>query len=371
MKKMIIVTALFICFNISSSYAVSIEEVKEAEEGLSVTARESVEKINESFSFYDTAKNIYNGSFEADIPYVAGKIRDVLFSEIKINAKIMGAVILLGVISSFLSNLSTFSQGGAREVSFMCTYSVLAGISASGFYEISECAGMAIEDMGLFIKALIPVLTGLSAAEGRVISASVLHTEVLAVTAISSFVVENAVMPLTYAAFAVKFINNMTDEVSLGNLGRMADKLSKKLMSFMMLIFTGMLSLTSFAAGTVENMGMKTARFALNTFVPVTGGALSETVSSITASAGMIKNSAGISGIIAISLIAAYPVIKCAAVSFLYNFTGAVLEPVCDKRLSGAVTAVGECMGMILAAISVTAVQYIISASVLLTVYGR
>ncbi len=372
MKKIIIITVLMICFNAWEISAVSFDDIAAAENGLTETAAENIGKISDGFSFSGTAERIAEGSYTADVSGVMRKAADMLFAEISANAKIMAAVILLGIITSFISNISSsFSGGGVSEAAFMCSYAVLAGLSASGFYEISECAKTAMEDMGLFVKALIPVLTLLSAAEGRIISATALHGQVLATAAISSFITESVIMPLIYASFAVKFVNNMTEAVSLNNLGKMTDKLSKRIMSFMMLIFTGVLSLTSFAAGTAENMGMKTARFALNTFVPVTGGALAETVTSICASAGMIKNSAGMAGIVAIVLIAAYPVIKCAAVSFIYNFAGAILEPVSDSRLSSAVSAVGECMGMLLATVAVSAAQYVISAAVLLTAYGR
>ena len=372
MKKILIITVIIFCFNIEKISAVTFEDISSAEMGISVTAHENIEKVSDNFSFSETAKSIAEGSYAADASGAFKKLVDILFAEISANARVMAAVILLGIITSFVSNISSsFSSSGASEAVFMCSYAVLAGISASGFYEISECAKTAVEDMGLFVKALIPVLTMLSAAEGRVISATALHGQVIATAAIGSFIIESVIIPLAYASFAIKLINNMTDAASLNNLSKMTDKFSKRIMGFMMLIFTGVLNITAFAAGTAENMGMKTARFALNTFIPVTGGALAETVTSICASAGMIKNSAGIAGIVAIVLIAAYPVVKCIAVSFIYNFTGAILEPVTDSRLSSAVTAVGECMGMLLATVSVTAAQYIISAAVLFSAYGR
>ena len=372
MRKILIIALIFSCFNIGKISAVSFDDIISAENGISVTASENIAKISDDFSFYETAKNISKGIYTADTSGMLKKLIDILFAEISANARIMAAVILLGIITSFVSNISSsFSSSGASEAVFMCSYTVLAGISASGFYEISQCAKSAVEDMGLFVKGLIPVLTMLSASEGRVISAAALHGQVLATAAISSFIIESVIMPLVYASFAIRLINNMTDAVSLNNLSKMTDKFSKRIMGFMMLIFTGVLNLTAFAAGTAENMGIKTARFALNTFIPVTGGALAETVTSICASAGMIKNSAGIAGIVAIVLIAAYPVIKCAAVSFIYNFTGAIIEPVADHRLASAVSAVGDCMGMMLATVSVTAAQYIISAAVLLNAYGR
>ena len=346
------------------------EMVREVESSISARTMDNIINVYPEFSFYETAEKIKSGNYDASLKGVVMKGVDMIFSEVRSNVKIMGAVMLLGILCSFVSNLASgFGSGGVSDAAFLCCYALLAGISATGFNEISECAKASIEDMGVFMKSLIPMLSVLSASEGRVISASVLHTEILTAIAISSYITENVILPLLYASFALKFINNMTGSKSLTNLSVMVDRFMRRILGFTLLIFTAVLSLSGFAAGTAENMGIKTARFAVGTFVPVAGGALADSVSAITASMGMIKNSAGIAGIIAILLIAAYPVIKCAAVSFIYNLTGAVLEPVCDTRLSKAVTSVGEVMGMLFGIVSVTAAQYVISAAILLFSY--
>lgn len=368
MRKILLLFLIFLTLNTLPVFGVSFEKVQDAEKGISETAASNIDMVAGNFSFYDMAKSIYEGSYSSDLRGIIQKGIDMLFEEVRVNVKIMGSVMLLGILCSFLSNLaSSFGSGEVTEAAFLCCYALLAGMSATGFSQMVSCTTETINDMSFFMKSLIPLMSMLSAAEGKVITASLMHTEILMATALSSFVIEKVVLPLLYASFALKFINNITKSLSLTNLVRMADKLTKRILGFTFLVFTAVLSLSSFAAGTAENMGMKTARFAVSSVVPVAGGVLADSVSAITASCGMIKNSAGIAGITVIFLMAAYPVIKCAAVSFIYNFTGAVLEPVCDTRLSVAVTSVGECMGMLFGIISVCAAQCIISSAILLS----
>lgn len=365
-----LVVALMIIFFLIPSYAADMSDISAVENAISERAADNIMKVNPDFSFYDTAEAIKAGNYEANLKGIVKKGIGILFSEVRANMKIMGVVLLLGILCSFVANLaSSFGSGGVTEAAFLCCYALLAGIAVTGFYEISECARESIEDMSLFMKSLIPMLSVLAASEGRVITASVLHTEILTATAISSYITEKVILPLIYASFALKFINNMTGNKGLSNLSTMTDKFTRRILSFTLLIFTAVLSLSGFAAGTVENMGMKTARFAVSTFVPVAGGALADSVSAITASMGMIKGSVGIAGIMAVALIAAYPVIKCASVSFIYSFTGALLEPVCDTRLSKAITSVGEVMGMLFGLVSITAAQYIISSAIMIFTY--
>lgn len=368
MKKILFLVIFLSLFSALPSFAVSLEDVLDAERGITEGAAENILIANENFSFYDTVKNISGGTYSMDLKGILKKTLDMFFSEIRTNVKILSSVMLLGIVCTLISNLEKgFGNSGVTEASFLCCYGIIAGISAAGFSDVCDMVKNTIADMSLFAKSLVPVLTSMSIAQGKVITAPIMHTQILVGTSLCSIVTEKVIMPLTYCAFAVRFINNMTGSLSLSRFSALIDSVCKKIMSFMLLVFTATLALTGFAAGTAENMSMKTARLALSSFVPVAGGALADTVSALSASAGMIKNAAGIAGIIVVVLMSAYPVIKCAAMSFLYGIAGAVLEPVCDKRLSSAVTAIGECMGMLFALVSVSAAFYIISAAIMIS----
>lgn len=328
-------------------------------------AEESINAVG-GFSFYEAAQSIYSGTYTADFKGVLKKTLDMLFSELANNVRLMAAVTVLGVICTFISGLRAENKS-VSEAAFTACYSVLAGLTAAGFSDASQMVIESVENMQLFTKSLVPALTSMAIAEGRVISAPLMHTQVLTGSVIAAFIVKNAVLPLVYASFAIKFINNLMPEKSLGRLSGLLDKICRRILSFTLLIFTAMLTLTNFAAGTADNLSLKTARFALSTAVPVAGGALADTVSSLAASASMIKSSAGAAGIMAIAAIGAYPVIKCAAMSFLYNFSGAVLQPVADERFSSAVGAVGECMGMLFAVVAVSAALYVIATAIMIS----
>lgn len=362
MKKIVFGALIIMLIGMNAS-AASLDELSAVE--IPSEAQESIDAVG-GFSFYEAAQGIYSGTYTADFKGVLKKTLDMLFSELAKNVRLMAAVTVLGVLCTFISGLRAESKS-VSEAAFISCYSVLAGLTAAGFSDASAMVKDSLESMLLFTKSLVPTLTSMAIAEGKVISAPLMHTQVLAGAVAAAFIVKNAVLPLVYAAFAVKFINNLMPEKSLGKLSALLDKICRRILSFTLLIFTAMLTLTNFAAGTAENLNLKTARFAISTIVPVAGGALADTVSSLAASASMIKSSAGVAGIMAIAAMAAYPVIKCAAMSFLYGFSGAVLQPVADERFSSAVSAVGECMGMLFAVVAVSAALYVIATAIMIS----
>lgn len=363
MKKLVCFVFVFGIFLCRGSYAVSLSDISSVE--LPETSKENVDIVG-GFSFYEVAEKIYEGRYTADFKGVIKKTLDMLFSEVAKNIKLMAAVTLLGVICTFTSNLRAENRA-VTEASFIACYAVLAGLTAAGFSDVSQMVNNSISDMTLFMKSLVPVLTTMAIAEGKVISAPLLQTQVLTGSVLAAYIVKNAVLPIIYASFCVKFVNNLMPYKSLERLSALLDKICRRILSFTLLVFTAMLALTNFSAGTVENLSLKTARFALSSVVPAVGGALADTVSSLAASASMIKSSAGAAGIIAIVAMSAYPVIKCAAMSFLYNLTGAVMEPVADSRFSSAVSAISDCMGLLFAVMAVSAALFIISTAIMLS----
>lgn len=361
--KVFFLVMIFLFLNGCPASALSDGAVSEAAAGITASATENIGRADGTFSFYDAVTRMSEGTYRADLRGVLKKTADMLLSELSDNARLMGAILLLAIVTSFLSHL----EGRVTEAAFLCSYAVLCGIVATGFTEAVTLAKTAVSDLAVFVKSLVPVLTGMAVAEGKVITAPVMHTQVLIVASVASWVLEKAVLPLGTASFAIKFINQISASVSLGNLAKLTDTICRRLLSFLLLIVTATLSLTGFAAGTAETMKLKTARFAVSAFVPVAGGALSDTVSALSASANLLKNSIGTARIVAICLIAAYPAISCGAMSLLYSVTGAVIEPVADKRLSSAVTAVGECMGLLFAVVAAAAVVFIVSTAILLS----
>ncbi|MDP4133156.1 MAG: stage III sporulation protein AE [Bacillota bacterium] len=369
MKKIILLLAFFIF--LIPSYAISLEDAGAADDGLTSGALENIYKVDENFSFMDITKNITEGHFSTDLKGVASKGLSVFFKEVSSNVKIMSALLLLGIFCTLLTNMqSSFGHVGTGEAAFFCCYAVLAGIAAVGFKEAADMVNSAMDSMNLFVESMIPAITSLSIAQGKIVSAPIMNTQILIGASLCDLVVKKIVMPLTYGVFALRFVNNMTQTQNLTKLCELMQKTAKWILGLMLLLFTAILSITNYAAGTTETLSLKTAKFAVRTFIPVAGGALSDTVSALTASAGAIKSAVGIAGIVVIALISAYPLIKAAALTFLYNVMAAVLEPVSDTRMSKAVGAIGECMGMLFAQLAVSAVMMIMSTAILITASG-
>ena len=98
-------------------------------------------------------------------------------------------------------------------------------------------------------------------------------------------------------------ISSISPELKLDGLSDIIKKSVFGTLSFAAAIFSTILSLKGIMAISSDNLISKGIKLAVNSAVPVVGGAISEAYSSIVGSLSLLKNAVGMFGIVAVSVI--------------------------------------------------------------------
>ena len=114
-------------------------------------------------------------------------------------------------------------------------------------------------------------------------------------------------------------------------------------------IFTAFITLEGITGNNIDNVSIKSAKFAISSYVPILGGYLTEGFDLALASIVLIKNSIGIIGIIVILLLALSPVIKIAVFILTLKITAGIIEPICDNRIASFVESISKNMSLLIA----------------------
>jgi stage III sporulation protein AE len=80
----------------------------------------------------------------------------------------------------------------------------------------------------------------------------------------------------------------------------------------------------------------------------------------------ILKNAIGIAGLIIIVLICFIPVVKIMALITIYRLTGAIIEPVSDKRIVQCITDLGNSLTLIFAMVVSVAVMFLLSITIVI-----
>ena len=209
----------------------------------------------------------------------------------------MTAVLLLCSMLTAYQNSLTESGETVQTVAVLCLSGAVA-VPAVGFI---GTAGDVIAQCANLFLAYIPIMAVMLAASGKAVSSASYQALTVAAGQGVMRVSSDMILPLLHIFLGIAVSSGIAPQVGLGGFLSLITKLTKWLLGFVMAIFTAVLSLRQAASGALDSLGSKAARFALSSFVPVVGGALSEAYKTVQGSLHVLRSGLGIFVILALA----------------------------------------------------------------------
>ncbi len=253
---------------------------------------------------------------------------------------------LLLVILLFCALTESVSQevgkSGVKAASLAGTLAVTAVAVA----DVNSLLGLGtgvIEKMASFSDVLLPVVAAVTAATGAVTGAAARQMAAALFSNLLIDMIHGLLVPLLYGYIAASVA-----QAALGReeLKRMADLLKWAVTTFitiLMTVFVSYLVTSGVVAGTADAAAVKAAKFAISGAVPVVGGILSDAAETVLASAGVLRGTVGVFGMVTILGMCLIPLVRLAVHYLAYKLVAALScalgsGPACSlvDRLSSA-----------------------------------
>ena len=114
-------------------------------------------------------------------------------------------------------------------------------------------------------------------------------------------------------------------------------------------IFTTYISITGVVSGSTDAAALKATKVTISSVVPVVGGILSDASEAVLVTAGLMKNAAGVYGMIAVLALFLNPFLRIGLQYLLLKATAALGGIFSVKEMSGLAEDFGTAMGLLLA----------------------
>lgn len=234
---------------------------------------------------------------------------------------------LLLVILLFCSLAETVGQeagkGGGKAASLAGTLAVAAVAVA----DVNSLLGLgmgAIEKMASFSDVLLPIVAAVAAATGAVTGAAARQMAAAVFSNLLIDLIHGLLVPLLYGYIAASVA-----QAALGReeLKRMADLLKwtvTALITVLMTAFVGYLTASGVVAGAADAAAVKAAKFAISGAVPVVGGILSDAAEAVVASAGVLRGTVGVFGMVTILGLCLVPLVRLTVHYLAYKLAAAL-----------------------------------------------
>ena len=269
------------------------------------------------------------------------------------------------IISSLFNNTASSLDSSTLKSSFGLCSSLC--ISLSIFNLISTVCVNTISYMKTLcqvMNAFAPVMTVLNIMSGKISTAGLGNATMMMFIALMENIIIALLIPISNICLVFCVVKAISGDEDFGGISKFIRSTFVTLTVFSMMIFSFVFSFQNTLTQSVDSLSMKTAKFAIGSFIPIVGPSISEALRTVTSSIGVIKSSCGVIAFIAVLLLT-LPVIASLYLNKLSLDICASLSGMigCDREKGIISDASGIC-GFMLALVSCSAVFFIFALTI-------
>jgi len=206
-----------------------------------------------------------------------------------------------------------------------------------------------IRQLSEYGRLLLPVMTSALAAQGHITSSSTLYTGTIIFDSVLTNAISSLLIPIVYLYLFTSIAGSIVTEEIIEKLSKFLKWIIVWSLKTILYIFTGYIGVTGVISGSADAAALKATKLTISGFVPVVGGILADASEAVLVGAGVVKNAAGIYGILAIIAVFIGPFIKLGTHYLLLKTTAAISCIAYNKQITGLIDQFSSAMGLVLA----------------------
>lgn len=318
-------------------------------------------------SFGDKVKKIVSGEFADGQQSIFKAIINLIFDDVLAFVPLLASIIIISIICGFLSNLKSDSSGkGVGDIIHFVCYGVVISIVMTAVVNLIQMTGKTINGLRSQMEVVFPLLLTIMTAIGGTMSVSIYQPAVALLSSAIMHVFTTILMPIFIFSIVFTIISNLTSTVKLEKFTKFFQSTFKWIIGGIFTIFMAFLSIQGITASTYDGVSIRTAKYAIRSYVPILGGYLSEGFDVIMASSVLIKNAIGASGLLLMFSSIISPIVKIVVFILVLKLAAAILEPLTDARISDFIYSVSKSLSMLIVMILGVAFMYLITVGLIM-----
>ena len=288
--------------------------------------------------------------------------------EVLYNGKLLVTIVMLTVLSMILETLQTaFEKNNISKIAYAICYLVIIILAINSFSVAIGYAKEAIASMINFMMAMVPLLFTLLASMGNVVTVSMTHPLIIFMIHHVSTLIHLLVFPLLFFSAVLHLVSSVSDKYKLTQMADLLRNISVALLGILLTMFLGVISVQGASGSVADGVSLKAAKYIAGNFVPVVGRTFADATDTVITASLLVKNAIGLTGVIIILFLCAFPAIKILALALIYNVTGAIMQPLGDTPIVGCLQAIGKSMIYVFASLAAVGLMFFLAITILLT----
>lgn len=297
--------------------------------------------------------------------YIASLAASALKAAFAYSVKPLAAVIGVLLLSALLNSAGAAAAGG-EAVALSSAVSVTVTIFGA-ITPLFKLTSDTLSGIGLIMKGILPVMTGIYAMSGNITAASVNSTWLMLLLTFLETLTESLLMPLLCTCTGFIAVTTLSRFTGAPDMSGVSGEL-KKALTFLLAaagtVFTTVMAHQTALAKSADSVALRSLKFASGNMIPVIGGALGEAADGYLAGVSLIRSASGTLAAAAVISYVLPALLKLAVLRAGLSAVAAGAEIMGRGKEAAVVREAGEVLGIAVALICTASVLSVIAVGV-------
>ena len=312
-------------------------------------------------SFFDKLVSIISGDFASDASSVWEAILNLIFDGVLTFLPVIATIIAVSILGGMMQNLKpSFGKKSVGSIIHFVTYGVVIILTFSIVMRMITLTSNTLTSIKSQMDAVFPILLTMLTAVGGNVSVSVYQP---AMALLSSFVINIFTMillPLFLISTVLALVSNLSNNVKLDKLIGFMRSLFKWIVGIVFTVFIGFAAVQGITAGSIDGLSIKTAKFAIKSYIPLVGSYISDGFYILLASSSLIKNAIGAAGLLLLAGTLLSPILELVIFMLALKLMAGIIEPLGDGKIASFVSTLSKNMSLLISMLVAVSFMYMI-----------
>ena len=258
-----------------------------------------------------------------------------------------------------ICNVLGQEKHGAKVAGYGC-FLLVAAFMVRDLIDQAKLAADTVERMSGGMQHLFPILLTLLAAVGGSNGSALFQPAVVAAAGTMTTAIHRVVLPLATSSALVSMVDHLGKENRFSRLASLLHTAATWTLGICFTVFLGVIVTQGLGASALDGVTIRTAKYALDNFIPVVGGLFADTVDTLVGGSLLIQNALGTTGLLLILGICLMPLMQTLGTVVLYRGTAAVLQPVAEGRILKCMESYAEALMLLFIVELCAAAMYVL-----------
>ena len=289
---------------------------------------------SEPIDIKDTVMKLARGEIAWDFSKLMESLGSSLLSALTGSLWRITRVLVPAVLCAILMNLrGAFARDTVAEISRYVCFLLVAIFMVQDLTEHIALAQRTIDLLSGAMQNLFPLLLTLLAAVGGTASAAFFQPAVVAASGTMTSLIRNVTMPFAVGAAVLIILDHVSEKLHVSRLASLFKQMANWTLGVSFTVFIGVTMVQGLGTAAVDGVSIRTAKYAIDNFVPIVGGMFADTVDTLVGCSLLIKNALGTTGLMVLAGICITPMIQALCAVLIYRVCAALLQPMAESGI--------------------------------------